>query len=151
MNCLLKCSAFCLSVVAVLLSKVMVMFGVCGGFLCAVFILWSQLLYVMCCFQSACLWFCNSLYMFVFCCARSGSLGFCCLVVLRCFNMSLMCTGSSLCTQRGVFSLSLYDVCLRRVWRWLVFFVAVCAFCVVSVFASVCSISCVNSCQFALL
>ena len=27
-NCLLKCSAFCLSVVAVLLSKVMVMFGV---------------------------------------------------------------------------------------------------------------------------
>ena len=35
MNCLLKCSAFCLSVIAVLLSKVMVMFCVCGVFLCA--------------------------------------------------------------------------------------------------------------------
>ena len=34
-NCLLKCSAFCLSVIAVLLSKVMEMFGVCGGILCA--------------------------------------------------------------------------------------------------------------------
>ena len=32
MNCLLKCSAFCLSVIAVLLSKVMVMFGVWGDF-----------------------------------------------------------------------------------------------------------------------
>ena len=30
-------------------------------------------------------------------------------------------------------------------------FVAVCAFCGVSMLASVCSISCVNSCQFALL
>ena len=28
-NCLLKCSAFCLSVIAVLFSKVMVMLGVC--------------------------------------------------------------------------------------------------------------------------
>ena len=36
-NCLLKCSAFCLSVIAVLLSKVMVMLGVCGGFY---FIIW---------------------------------------------------------------------------------------------------------------
>ena len=35
LNCLLKCSAFCLSVIAVLLSKVMAMLGVCGGFLCA--------------------------------------------------------------------------------------------------------------------
>ena len=58
-NCLLKCSDFCLSVIAVLLLKVMVMFGVCGVFLCArpfivfqsvwVFVLWSQLS-VMCCF-----------------------------------------------------------------------------------------------------
>ena len=57
MNCLLKCSASCLSVIAVLLSKVMVMFGVWGGFLCArpfnvfqsewVFVLWSKLS-VMC-------------------------------------------------------------------------------------------------------
>ena len=31
-NCLLKCSDFCLSVIAVLLLKVMVMFGVCGVF-----------------------------------------------------------------------------------------------------------------------
>ena len=31
-NCLLKCSAFCLSIIAVLLSKVMVMLGVCGVF-----------------------------------------------------------------------------------------------------------------------
>ena len=75
-NCLLKCSYICLSVIAVLLLKVMVMFGVCGGFLCAipfivfqsvwVFVLWSQLS-VMCCFQSACLWFCISLSMLVFC------------------------------------------------------------------------------------
>ena len=57
-NCLLKCSDFYLSVIAVLLLKVMVMFGVCGGFLCArpfivfqsvrVSVLWSQLLSVMC-------------------------------------------------------------------------------------------------------
>ena len=52
---------------------------------------------VMCCFQSACLWFCISLSVFVFCCARSGSLGFCCLVVWRCFIMFLMCSGSCLC------------------------------------------------------
>ena len=31
-NCLLKFSAFCLSVIAVLLSMVIEMFGVCGGF-----------------------------------------------------------------------------------------------------------------------
>ena len=105
-NCLLKRSDFCLSVIAVLLLKVVVMFGVYGGFLCArpfiffqsvwVFVLRSQL-YVMCFFQSACLWFCISLSMLVFCCAISGSLGFCCLVLLRCFIMSLMCSGSSLC------------------------------------------------------
>ena len=35
MNCLLKCSDFCLSGIAVLLLKVMEMFGVCEGFLCA--------------------------------------------------------------------------------------------------------------------
>ena len=35
MNCLLKCPAYCLSIISVLLSKVMVMFGVCGGFLYA--------------------------------------------------------------------------------------------------------------------
>ena len=34
-NCLLKCLAFYLSFIAILLFKVMVMFGVCGGFLCA--------------------------------------------------------------------------------------------------------------------
>ena len=34
-NGLLKCSDFCVSVIAVLLLKVMVMLGVCGGFLCA--------------------------------------------------------------------------------------------------------------------
>ena len=34
-NCLLKCSAFCLSVIAVLLSKMMVILDVYGGFLCA--------------------------------------------------------------------------------------------------------------------
>ena len=127
-NCLLKCSAFCLSVIAALLSKVMVMFGVCGGFLCArpfrvfqtvwVFALWSQLS-VRCCFRSVCLWFCISLSMFAFCCVRSGSLGFCCLVVLSCFILFLMCsTDGSLC---GVFSLSVCGVCLRRVWRWLVY------------------------------
>ena len=103
-NCLLKSSDFCLSVIAVLLLKVMVMLGVCGDFWCArpfivfqsvrVFVLWSQLS-VMCCFQSACLWFCISLSMLVFCCAISGSLGFCCLVLLRCFIMSLMCSSSS--------------------------------------------------------
>ena len=105
-HCLLKCSAFCFSVVAVLLSKVIAMLGVCGGFLCArpfkvfqsvwEFVLWSQL-FVRCCFQSACLWFCISLSMFAFCCVRSGSLGFCCLVVLRCFIIFLMCSGSSFC------------------------------------------------------
>ena len=82
-NCLLKCSDFCLSVIAVLLLKVM--FGICGGFLCArpfivfqsvwVFVLWSQFS-VTCCFQSACLWFSISLSILVFCFAISGSLGF---------------------------------------------------------------------------
>ena len=60
------------------------------------FVLWSQLS-VMCCLQSACLWFGISLFMLVFCCAISGSLRFCCLDLLRCFIMFLMCSGSSLC------------------------------------------------------
>ena len=78
-NCLLKCSAFCLSAIAVLLLKVMVMMGVFGSFLCArpfivfqsvwVFVLWSQLS-VMCCFQSACLWFCISLSISVLLCYK---------------------------------------------------------------------------------
>ena len=46
--------------------------------------------------------------MLVFCCAISGSLGFCCLVLLRCFIISLMCSGSSLlfllrCVRFAVF------------------------------------------------
>ena len=157
-NCLLKCSAFCLSVMPVLLSKVMVMLGVCGGFLCAmpfkvfqsvsVFALWSQLS-VRCCFQSASLWFCISSSMFVFFCARSGSLGFCCPVVFRCFIMFLICSGSSLCVwcifTFGIWCLSAASMALVSI------FVEVSAFYGVSVFASVCSIFCVNSCQFALL
>ena len=59
------------------------------------FVLWSQLS-VRCCFQSACLWF-------VFLCLCL------CFVVIE-----VVCV----C---GVFSLSVYDVCLLRVWRWLVF------------------------------
>ena len=55
--------------------------------------------------------------------------------------MFLMCSGSSFC----VWCLSAASIALVSI------FVAVCAFCGVSVSASVCSISCVNSCQFALL
>ena len=112
------------------------------------FVLWSQL-FVRCCFQSACLWFCISLSMLAFCCVRSGSLGFCCLVVLRCFIMFLMCSGSSFCVwcifPFGMWCLSAASIALVSI------FVVVCAFCGVSVSASFCSISCVNSCQFALL
>ena len=86
--------------------------------------------------------------MFAFCCVRSGSFGFCCLV-LRCFIMFLMCSGSSFCVwcifPFGMWCLSASSIALVSI------FVAVCAFCGVSVSASVCSISCVNSCQFALL
>ena len=64
-NCLLKCSVFCLLVVAFLLLKVMVVLGACLSFLfdrpASVFqslcdsVLWFQGS-VICCFQSSCLW-----------------------------------------------------------------------------------------------
>ena len=77
-------------------------------------------------------------------------MGFCCLVVLRCFIMFLMtCSGSCFCVwcifPSGMWCLSATSIALVSI------FVAVCAFCGVSVSASVCSITCVNSCQFTLL
>ena len=87
--------------------------------------------------------------MFAFFCVISGSLGFCCLVVLRCFIMFLMCSGYSFCVwcifPFGMWCMSAASIALVSI------FVAVCAFCGVSVSASVCSITSVNSCQFALL
>ena len=72
----------------------------------------------------ACLWFCISFSMFVFCCAISKPLGFCRLVVLRCFIMFLMCSGSSLCVwcifPFGIRCLSAANMALVSI------FVAVC-------------------------
>ena len=74
------------------------------------FVLWSQLP-VMCCFQSASLWFSISSSILCFA-VLEGSAVLLCFVVLSCF----LCILAVVCVC-GVFSLSAYDVCLQRVWR----------------------------------
>ena len=105
-NCLLKCCAFCLSVIAILELKVMVL--LCCGFvfvlfspamvfhsLCG-FVLWSHAS-CRCSTHNPCLCFCICLSISVLSCFSLLSVWFCCLMLLRCVISCLMCSGSSLC------------------------------------------------------
>ena len=104
MNCLLNSCAFCLFVMAVLLSKVIVMLVACLGFLfesavtvfqslCVSF-LWLQSS-VMCCFHMFCLCCCICVSICVFSSVMSGCLWSCCLMVLRCLMSERMFSGRS--------------------------------------------------------
>ena len=83
-NCLLKRSSFCLSILLLFCYRkwwwclaFVEVFWVLGRLMFSkvcVFVLWSQLS-VMCCFQSACLWFCIFFFFFFFS-AKSGPLVF---------------------------------------------------------------------------
>ena len=104
-NCLLNCSAFCLLVVVVLLLKVIVMFGVSGGFLLRspdiVFqsLCWSCLWFqwsVRCCFHRSSLCCCIFWSISLFICGRSGCWWFCCLSVFRSCICVRICSGSIL-------------------------------------------------------
>ena len=158
MNCLLKCSAFCLLVMAVLLLKVIVVFGVSVGFLFRspdiVFqslcwsCLWSQLS-VRCCFHRSSLCCCICWSISLFFCGRSGCWWFCCLsVFLSCISVR-MCSGSILCLG---FIFPLGMLCLSAVSiAFVIILLSVCTLFVGCMLSSMFSISCVNSSQRAFL
>ena len=122
MDCSLKCSAFCLSLIAVLLSKVMVMLGVCGCFLCARPFKFSKV-----CDSSLCGPSCLSGVVsevldcgFVFLCLclrfvvlEVGLWGF--VVLLCCAVSSCFLCVLAVVFVCGVFSFPVCGVCLRRV------------------------------------
>ena len=105
-NCLLNACAFCLLVMAVCVLKVIVVFGVCGGFLLfspamvfqsvCEFVLWSQS-FSRCCFHMFVLCCCMSLSMLAFMIGICGSRWLVCLVLFLCSMRSLMFCGRSLC------------------------------------------------------
>ena len=122
-NSLLKCSTFCLSVIAVFLSKVMVMLGVCGVFFCVL----GHLRFSKVCESSFCDPSCLSGVVskvivcgFVFLCLclrfvvlEVGLWGF--VVLLCCAVLSCFLCVLAVVFVCCVFSLSVCGVCLRRV------------------------------------
>ena len=117
-NCLLKCSAFCLSVIAILLSKVMVMLGICVlghlGFFrvcessfCGPSCLLGVVSKVLVC---GFVFLCLCLHLVVLQVGLWGFVVLLCCAVLSCFLCVL-----AVVFVCGVFSLSVCGVCLRRV------------------------------------
>ena len=156
-NCLLKACAFCLFVVAVWLLNVIVMLLCCLVFLfvspamvfhnmCVLF-LWSQFC-VRCCFHSSCLCCCIMVSMFLLSSWSCGSLGFCCLVVFLCCMRVRMFSGSSFCVL-CILPFGMWCLSACRIMLVSMLF-AVCTLSGMFMLSSACSISCVNSVQFAL-
>ena len=127
-NCLLNMFAFCWLVTAILLLKVIVVFGFVFGFLfdrsanvfqsLCEFVLWSQLS-SRCCCQRSILCCSIALSISVLRAGSDGSVGFCCLVVFLRVILSLMCCGKSLCLEwsfpLGMWCLSALSMMLVRI------------------------------------
>ena len=157
-NCLLNCVVFCLFVMAMVLLKVMVVFGFGLGFLlvrCAivfqsmcVLYLWSQVVSSRCCLQMSVLCCCICVSMSLLRLGSVGSFGFCCLMLFLCVIRSRIFCGRSLCLlccfPLGMWCLSAVSIMFVSI------LLAWWGFCGISMFVSASSISCVKSSHRAL-